>query len=290
VKHPVGLPEQLADLDRTLVWGVLNVTPDSFSDGGEWEVERDAIEHGLRMGADGADIVDVGGESTRPGAPRIPVSVELQRVVPVVRALVAGGLVVSVDTMRAEVAAQSIEAGASIINDVSGGLADPDMLATVAGLAVPYVIMHWRGHSANMDELAHYDDVVREVGDELRRRVDDAVAAGVAIDRIVIDPGLGFAKQVRHNWPLLAQRDALDSLGLPVLIGASRKRFLGALLADRSGAARDVVDRDDATHAVSAIAASKGVWGVRVHDVRGSADAVRVGAAWRAAGQAVSSD
>jgi len=283
VKHPLGLPEHLADLDRTLVWGVLNVTPDSFSDGGEWEVERDAVEHGLRMAAEGADIVDVGGESTRPGAPRIPVAFELQRVVPVVQALVASGLVVSVDTMRAEVAQAAIAAGASIVNDVSGGLADPDMLATVAELRVPYVLMHWRGHSANMDELAHYGDVVHEVGDELRTRVDAAVAAGVDIGRIVIDPGLGFAKQVRHNWPLLAQRDALVSGDLPVLIGASRKRFLGALLADESGAARDVVDRDDATHAVSAIAASQGVWGVRVHEVRGSADAVRVGAAWRAA-------
>ena len=177
MKHPAGLPVHLADLDRTLVWGVLNVTPDSFSDGGEWASERDAIAHGLRMAAEGADVVDVGGESTRPGAPRIPVATELQRVLPVVKALVAGGVVVSVDTMRAEVAAHCVAAGASIINDVSGGLADPDMLAAVAGLTVPYVIMHWRGHSANMDELALYDDVVREVGEELRARVGEAIAA-----------------------------------------------------------------------------------------------------------------
>ena len=283
MRHPVGLPTRLAELDRTLVWGVLNVTPDSFSDGGQWESQSSAIAHGLELASGGADIVDIGGESTRPGARRIDVDDELQRVIPVVRALVADDVVVSVDTMHSEVAEAAVVAGASIVNDVSGGLADPRMLGVMAGLGVPYVIMHWRGHSANMDELATYDDVVAEVSAELKARVDAACEAGVDLDSIVLDPGLGFAKQVRHNWPLLAGLDALNPLGLPVVVGASRKRFLGALLADASGGPRSVDQRDDATHAVSAIAASEGVWSVRVHDVRGSADAVRVGAAWRTA-------
>ena len=283
MRHPAGLPARLAEIDRTLVWGVLNVTPDSFSDGGQWESQSDAIAHGLELVAGGADIVDIGGESTRPGAPSIAVEDELQRVIPVVRALVADDVVVSVDTMHSEVAEAAVAAGASLVNDVSGGLADPRMLQVMAGLGVPYVVMHWRGHSANMDELATYDDVVAEVSAELKARVDAACEAGIDLDAIVLDPGLGFAKQVRHNWPLLAGLDALNPLGLPVVVGASRKRFLGALLADASGGPRAVDERDDATHAVSAIAASEGVWGVRVHDVRGSADAVRVGAAWRAA-------
>ena len=281
--HPAGLPPALAALDRTLVWGVLNVTPDSFSDGGAWSTPQEAIEHGLSMMAAGADISDVGGESTRPGAPRITPAEEVSRVLPVITALVAHDCVVSIDTMRAEVAMAAVEAGAAVVNDVSGGLADPDMLPAIAGCDVPYVIMHWRGHSANMDELATYGDVVSEVASELADRLSSAVDAGIDGERIVLDPGLGFAKQVRHNWPLLAQGSALTALGRPVLIGASRKRFLGALLADGSGAARDVNDRDDATHAITAIAALEGVWGVRVHDVRGSADAVRVAMAWRAA-------
>ena len=283
MRHPAGLPARLAEIDRTLVWGVLNVTPDSFSDGGQWESQSDAIAHGLELAAGGADIVDIGGESTRPGAPSIAVDDELQRVIPVVRALVADDVVVSVDTMHSEVAEAAVAAGASLVNDVSGGLADPRMLEVMATLGVPYVVMHWRGHSANMDELATYDHVVAEVSAELKARVDAACEAGIDLDAIVLDPGLGFAKQVRHNWPLLAGLDALNPLGLPVVVGASRKRFLGALLADASGGPRSVNERDDATHAVSAIAASEGVWGVRVHDVRGSADAVRVGAAWRAA-------
>jgi dihydropteroate synthase len=283
MKHPAGLPSALADLDRTLVWGVLNVTPDSFSDGGEWLGTDAAVSHGLGMVADGADVIDVGGESTRPGAPRISVDEELSRVIPVIEALTQAGAVVSVDTMRGDIANAAVSAGAAIINDVSGGLADPAMLPTVAGLSVPFVIMHWRGHSANMDELATYNDVVSEVAGELEQRVDAAVSAGVARERLVIDPGLGFAKQIRHNWPLLARAEALNELDLPLLIGASRKRFLGAVLADSSGAPRDVLDRDVATHAVSAIAAMERVWAVRVHDVRGSVDAVRVASAWLAA-------
>jgi len=286
MKHPAGLPPTLADLDRTLVWGVLNVTPDSFSDGGEWLGTDAAVSHGLQMVSDGADVVDVGGESTRPGAPRISVDEELSRVLPVIEALAQTGAVVSIDTMRGEVAKAAVESGAALINDVSGGLADPAMLPTVSALSVPYVIMHWRGHSANMDELATYSDVVSEVAQELEQRVDEAVGAGVARDRLVLDPGLGFAKQIRHNWPLLARSEALNELGLPILIGASRKRFLGAVLADSSGAPREVLDRDVATHAVSAIAAIERVWAVRVHDVRGSADAVRVASAWLSAREA----
>jgi len=278
---PEGLPPQVAR-GRTLVWGVLNVTPDSFSDGGEWLDSSAAIAHGIAMAAQGADIIDVGGESTRPGADRISVSDEIERVLPVVRALTAEGVVVSIDTMRAEVALAAVEAGAALVNDVSGGLSDPAMRECVAALDVPYVIMHWRGHSATMDELATYDDVVADVVSELRERVAEAEAHGIRRERLIVDPGIGFAKQVRHNWPLLANLDALHSLGLPVLIGASRKRFLGALLADSSGMPRAVNDRDAATHAVSAIAALAGVWGVRVHEVSGSADAVRVGAAIRA--------
>jgi len=283
VRHPAGLPERLADLQRTVVWGVLNVTPDSFSDGGRWAGADAAVERGRWLAAEGADVIDVGGESTRPGAARISAEEELGRVIPVVEALVAQGLAVSIDTMRADVALRAVASGAVIVNDVSGGLADPDMLPAVADLAVPYVIMHWRGHSATMDELSNYSDVVAEVVDELGQRLADAVAAGVAPERIVVDPGLGFAKQVRHNWPLLARLDALHDLGRPVLLGASRKRFLGALLADPAGAPRDMDGRDAATHAISAIAAAEGVWGVRVHEPRGTADAVRVGAAWRGA-------
>ena len=243
MRHPAGLPERLAALDRTLVWGVLNVTPDSFSDGGQWVGEPEAVTHGRAMAAAGADIVDVGGESTRPGAERIPVEEELHRILPVVRHLAEEGIVVSVDTMRAEVARQAVGVGAALVNDVSGGLADPAMRSVVAGLGVPYVIMHWRGHSANMDELATYDDVVAEVAAELSQRIEEAAAEGVDPARIVVDPGLGFAKQIRHNWPLLAHLDALAELDVPVLVGASRKRFLGALLADSAGAPRDVPGR-----------------------------------------------
>lgn len=277
-RRPAGLPAALDALDRTCVMGVLNVTPDSFSDGGRYlDVER-AIEHGLALAEHGADLVDVGGESTRPGASRVPADVELRRVLPVVTALTAAGVLVSIDTMRARCAAEAVQAGAIMVNDVSGGLSDPAMYATVAGLAVPYVAMHWRGPSATMADLAHYDDVVADVVAELTERVAAAVAAGIAPERIVVDPGLGFAKDADHNWRLLRELSVLDALGRPVLLGASRKRFLGSLLG--GVAPRPVQQRDDATDAISALAADRGAWGVRVHDVRGSADAVRVAAAW----------
>ncbi len=274
---------------RTLVLGVLNVTPDSFSDGGRWSDPEQAIVRGLAMADEGADLVDVGGESTRPGAVRPSGAVEAGRVVPVVRELAAAAVTVSVDTMRAEIAAAAVRAGAVLVNDVSGGLADPAMLTTVADLGVPVVLMHWRGPSAVMAGMTHYDDVVTEVADALAGRADAAVAAGVAPDRIVLDPGLGFAKQSGHNWALLQGLDRITALGFPVLVGASRKRFLGSLLAGPAASEprptvpepRPATGRDDATTALSALLAARGVWGVRVHAVRASADAVRVAAAVR---------
>ncbi|MFI7439199.1 dihydropteroate synthase [Nonomuraea indica] len=264
--------------------GVVNVTPDSFSDGGLWFDERAAIEHGLELVEQGADLVDVGGESTRPGAARVSREEELARVVPVIRALSAEGVAVSVDTMRAEVARAAVEAGARLVNDVSGGLADPEMPRVVAATGVPYVVMHWRGHSHDMQSRAVYADVVTEVREELAKRVDLVLAEGVAEEQIVLDPGLGFAKNAEHNWALLAGMPQLAELGYPLLIGASRKRFLGRLLAGADGAPRPFDQCDDATLAVTALAAREGAWCVRVHQVGPNADAVRVAAAWKRAG------
>lgn len=278
---PRGLPQALVELDRTLVMGILNVTPDSFSDGGRWADEGTAIDRGLRLHADGADIVDVGGESTRPGATRISIDEELSRVLPVVQGLVAAGVPVSIDTMRAEVADACVSAGAVLVNDVSGGRADPAMLPWLATCDVPYVAMHWRGPSDVMEDLATYDDVVAEVRDELAARLEALTAAGVDVDRVVLDPGLGFAKRSPHNWELLRHLDDLTSLGCPILLGASRKRFLGDLLAREDGVPRPFDERDSAGDAVTALAAFEGVWGVRVHEVRASRDAVLVARAWR---------
>ncbi|MDQ2708341.1 MAG: dihydropteroate synthase [Actinomycetota bacterium] len=267
--------------DRCVVLGVLNVTPDSFSDGGRFLNVDDAIAHGVRMHAQGADLIDVGGESTRPGAQRVAAAVEADRVLPVIRALAAEGVPTSVDTTRAEVAEAALAAGAAVVNDVSGGLADPTMGKVVATAGVPWILMHWRGHSDRMAELAVYTDVVGEVRTELLARVDGAVAAGVDPAKLVIDPGLGFAKHPAHNWLLLQRLDVLLELGFPVLVGASRKRFLGALLGGCDGAPRPPAGREVATAATSGLAAAAGVWGVRVHDVAASLDAVAVGAAWR---------
>lgn len=272
---PSGLPKKLAELNRTLVMGVLNVTPDSFSDGGKFATTQTAIEHGKQMFADGADIVDIGGESTRPGADRISVQEELDRVVPVIAELTKLEIPVSVDTMRAEVAAQAVKAGACIINDVSGGKADPEMFAFLNTNDLPYVMMHWRGHSTEMMNLTNYDDVVLDVCDELQSQVNAAVSAGVELSRIVLDPGIGFAKTVDQNWPLFAGLDELQNLGLPLLIGASRKKFLGELLA-KDGIARDVEGREAATTAITALMAAQQVWAVRVHDAKSSSDAVKV--------------
>lgn len=267
-----GLPA----LGRTRVMGVVNVTPDSFSDGGRWFDPEAAVAHGLELLAEGADIVDVGGESTRPGAVRPDTAEELRRVLPVVRALAAAGAVVSVDTMRAEVAAEAVAAGARLVNDVSGGLAEVEMLRTVADLGVAYVCMHWRGHSGVMQQRAVYADVVSDVVRELQERIDRAGAAGVQRDQLVLDVGFGFAKTGEHNWQLLQRMDELDVLGVPQLVGVSRKRFLGSLLADPAGVPRPPVGRDDATTALTTLLAWRGVWGVRVHSVRASRDAVAV--------------
>lgn len=262
--------------------GVVNVTPDSFSDGGQWLEPEVAIAHARHMLDQGADILDIGGESTRPGAARVPEAVELERVMPVVTALVGDGARVSVDTMRATVAEQALDAGAWCINDVSGGLADPAMVDLVAERGCEYVVNHWRGPSDVMNEMATYDDVVADVHRELMERVEALTAAGVDESRIILDPGLGFAKDAHANWQLLAGLDTLLGTGFRVLVGASRKRFLGDLLA-RDGVPLLPMYRDRATAAVSALAAARGVWAVRVHDVPGSVDAVRVATAWRAA-------
>ena len=261
---------------RTLVMGVLNVTPDSFSDGGRWFDTDAAVARGLALAAEGADLVDVGGESTRPGAGRPDLTEELRRVVPVVEALTAAGVVVSTDTMRAEVAAAAVRAGARLVNDVSGGLADPEMFACVAELDVAYVCMHWRGHSTVMQDRTAYRDVVVDVVAELRGRLDAARDAGIAADRLVVDAGYGFAKTGEHNWALLQQPDALAGLGVPQLVGVSRKAFLGSLLADADGHPRPAAGRDDATTALSTVLALQGIWGVRVHAVQASRDAVTV--------------
>lgn len=266
---------------RCVVIGVLNVTPDSFSDGGRYLDREQAVAHGLAMADRGADLVDIGGESTRPGAERVDAGSEIGRVVPVLRELVALGVRCSVDTTRAAVAEAALEAGAAVINDVSGGLADPAMARVMAKAGVPWILMHWRGHSAAMDELASYQDVVAEVRAELAARAEAAVRAGVDPGALVLDPGLGFAKTAAHNWAVLRDLDVFIELGFPVLVGASRKRFLGGLLADSQGDPRPPAGRETATAAISALAASAGAWGVRVHDVAASLDAVAVAAAWR---------
>lgn len=266
------LPEPRAG--RPLVMGVVNVTPDSFSDGGAWFTPEDAVAHGRALVAAGADLLDVGGESTRPGAERPSLAEELRRVVPVIEALreVAP---VSIDTMRADVAAAALDAGAVIVNDVSGGLADPEMGALVAERGVPFIAMHWRGHSKTMQSLAVYDDVVADVSRELVARVEALAAAGVSPDRIVLDPGFGFAKTAEHNWELLRRLDEVMALGHRVLVGTSRKTFLG-LVGRAPDAVRPPLERDVATAVTTAHAAGLGVWAVRVHDVVGTVDTLDV--------------
>jgi dihydropteroate synthase len=263
---------------RPRIMGILNVTPDSFSDGGRWASVDDAIEHGARMHEQGADIVDVGGESTRPGAERVAVDEEQQRVLPVVRELSARGIRVSIDTLNASTAAAAAEAGAAIVNDVSGGLADEEMFRTIAGLEVDYIVSHWRGHSDHMNDLARYDEVVGDVRTEIQARVAELIVWGVDERRLIVDPGLGFAKTGSHNWKLLGNLDRLQSLGYPVLVGASRKGFLGGLLDPDA----TPVDRDPATAVISALAAQAGAWGVRVHDIESTAAALAVWTAWEA--------
>lgn len=273
-----GTTSPAPDAPGTLLMGIINVTPDSFSDGGEWFDPAQAVAHGHELVADGATILDVGGESTRPGATRPDLQEELRRSIPVVRELSAQGFGVSIDTMRASVAAAAIESGARIVNDVSGGLADPDMAGVVADSGVDYVAMHWRGHSIDMQNRAVYGDVVSDVCAELRDRVRVLVEAGIDPERIILDPGLGFAKTAEHNWELLAHLDRLADLGHRLLIGASRKAFLGILERDADGAPAAPDARDGASAAVTLVCAQAGVWGVRVHDVRASRSALRVGA------------
>ncbi|WP_245993921.1 dihydropteroate synthase [Nocardioides immobilis] len=256
-----------------LVMGVVNVTPDSFSDGGHFLDTERAIAHGRQLLADGADILDVGGESTRPGATRPLVGEELDRVVPVIEALAADGALVSVDTMRAEVAAAALAAGARIVNDVSGGLADPEILGVVAGSSATYVAMHWRAHSDRMQQFTSYDGpVAAVVAEELSARVAAIRAAGIADERVVLDPGIGFAKTRDQNWELLGGIGRVQELGFPVLVGASRKRFLGELLAGADGNPRPVDERELAHAAIVALLASAGIWAFRVHDVRATCD------------------
>ncbi|MBH5146705.1 dihydropteroate synthase [Rhodococcus erythropolis] len=271
-----------SDPARMVVMGILNVTADSFSDGGQF-LDRDAaIARGLELQRIGVDIVDVGGESTRPGATRVDPKLEADRIAPVIEELVAAGIRVSVDTMRASVAAAAIEAGAGIVNDVSGGRADPDMASVVADAGVPWILMHWRsaGDYVHRGSADHYDDVVRDVRDELLSQVDLALKAGVDSSSIILDPGLGFAKNADHNWALLRALPEFNATGFPVLVGASRKRFLGSLLNDPDGNPRPPGGRETATAVVSALAAREGAWGVRVHDAQASLDAIAVVDAW----------
>ena len=256
---------------RTLIMGVLNVTPDSFSDGGEYLDTRDAVNRGMELAAQGADIVDVGGESTRPGAERVTPEEEQYRVLPVVSALTAAGVAVSIDTMNASTAILAVESGAEYINDVSGGLADFFMPRTAASTGVTYIASHWRGHSFDMDTKAIYKDAPTDIRRELINRANALLEAGIARDKLVLDPGLGFAKTAEHNWQMLGRMDELMALGYPILVGASRKRFLTALLSEDS----TLDDRDNASVAVSVLAANAGAWGVRVHDVARTYAALR---------------
>lgn len=281
---PAPLPENLtapARAGRALVMGVVNVTPDSFSDGGRWITTDLAVAHGRQLIAQGADLLDVGGESTRPGARRVDPAEEQNRVLPVIRELAAAGVVVSVDTIHAATAAAAIEAGAVIVNDVSGGLADPAMAGVLAAAGVVYICQHWRGDPRTMDGLTDYGgDVLAGVEAELRARLDGLADAGLADEQVVIDPGLGFAKTHEQSWRLLAATARLrEDLRRPVLIGASRKRFLALALPD--DVAADPLARDAATAATTALAAAAGAWAVRVHEVPASRDAVRTASLWK---------
>jgi dihydropteroate synthase len=276
----LGLPDQLGQLDRTLVMGIINVTTDSFSDGGKHLDIDDAVRKAHTMMIEGADIIDIGGESTRPGAQRVSEQLERTRVIPLLREMVDLGAVVSVDTMRASIAEEAISVGALLINDVSGGLADPLMGEVIADARVPFIAMHWRGHADHMQSVSNYQNVANDVRDELAARIDGLLIQGVELEQIVVDPGIGFAKTPLHNWELLHNFKTLKDLGRPILMGASRKRFIGELLAI-DGVDRPLDERDEATIALSALLAHAGAWGVRVHEVRGNRDAVDVVKAWR---------
>ena len=248
-----------------LVMGILNLTPDSFADGGRHNSFEAGVARGLEMIAEGVDIIDIGGESTRPGADRVSAEEEQERVLPVITELAKHGVKISIDTMRADTAEKAVQAGAAIINDVSGGLSDPAMFATVKKLGVPYILMHWRGESKDMNSRAIYTDVVSDVISELNSQIDAALDAGIAKSQIIIDPGLGFAKDAEHNWEILRNLKAFSSMGYPVLIGASRKRFLGGDNPD---------EREAATIELTKTLVPQGIWGVRVHSVKPHIDVI----------------
>lgn len=269
---------------RTQIMGVLNVTPDSFSDGGRWFTQADAVAHGIELLDGGADLIDVGGESTRPGSARVSEEEELARVVPVVRELARDGATISVDTMRVSVARAALDAGATIINDVSAGQSEEGMFDLAAGSGAPLVLMHWRGLLTDASAPVHYDDTVREVADELRARVDAAIAAGVQRDALIIDPGLGFSKNAEHNWQILARLDVFADIGLPLLVAASRKRFLASLVSPDDPGAATQEQRDAATAAITVMAAQAGAWAVRVHEPNSSRIAAEAVTAVRRAG------
>lgn len=269
---------------RTQIMGVLNVTPDSFSDGGRWFTQADAVAHGIDLLEGGADLIDVGGESTRPGSARVSEEEELERVVPVVRELARDGATISVDTMRVSVARAALDAGATLINDVSAGQSEEGMFDLAASSGAPLVLMHWRGLLTDASAPVHYDDTVREVADELRARVDAAIAAGVQRDALIIDPGLGFSKNAEHNWEILARLDVFADMGLPLLVAASRKRFLASLVSPDDPGAATQEQRDAATAAITVMAAQAGAWAVRVHEPNSSRIAAEAVAAVRSAG------
>ena len=273
-RQPEGLSPALAKLNRCLVVGVLNVTPDSFSDGGLFSDTNAAVKYAQELIQNGADLIDVGGESTRPGASRITTAGEQKRVIPVIEELTGLGIITSIDTMRSETASAAVNAGAQIVNDVSGGLADEKMHKCVADLNVPYVLMHWRGHSTVMDNLATYSDVVTEVVNEIQMQVDQAIKSGINRKKIVIDPGLGFAKNPEHNWEILRKFNELHKLNLPIYIGASRKRFLTDFAIPQGSL--EPKDRDVATSIISSYVSLSGAWAVRVHDVSANSAAVKV--------------
>ncbi|GAA1871528.1 dihydropteroate synthase [Brevibacterium marinum] len=262
--------------ERTKIMGVLNVTPDSFSDGGRYFDHEAAIAHGLRLVNSGAEIIDVGGESTRPGSVRVDEDEELRRVIPVIRELAAAGAVISVDTMRAKVAEASLGVGAHIINDVSAGLSDPTMLTVAAETQAPVVLMHWRGYLDRVSASFHYDDVVAEVISELKTRIDEAIAVGVEHGNIILDPGLGFSKNAEHNWQILAALDDFAELDHRLLVAASRKRFISTLLSPEDPMLTPEAAKDQATAAITALSAKAGAWAVRVHEPTTSAIAAKV--------------
>jgi dihydropteroate synthase len=272
----------MVNFTRPLIMGVINITPDSFSDGGQFLDSNEAVKHALELVREGANIIDLGGESTRPGALRVKIDEEQARVLPVIEALMqnaefkASGAIISIDTMNAPTAALAVAAGAEIVNDVSGGLADEQMFAELKNLKCKFIVSHWRGFSETMDSLNNYTSVAKDVAEELIERVAKAEAAGISRDRLIIDPGLGFAKDIAQNWHLVARLDELEKLGLPILVGASRKRFLAGALEPQDAAGVSNQRRDLATAVLTALLLQRKLWGVRVHNVATTLDAIKV--------------